>query len=1195
MHLSKLKIYGFKSFAQKVEVVFPQRGIVSVVGPNGCGKSNLVDAIRWVIGEQRGSQMRSKTGLAGLIFNGTEDKPPLNMAEVSLLLDNSDGTLPSQYSEVQLTRRLIRRGSGEDQRIESYYFLNNQECTLRDLRNLLKDTGMGATSYSIMTQEMMNVLILGNPDERRRLFEEAAGIAKYKQQRKETANKFAQIVADLDHVRELLDERQRRFRSAEARMEKARKAREVRARARELYLALNADRWRRMGAELGKIKAEADRLEALKADLTLKRDAEQARAEELKLLGSEDEREYSERRAEVEEAASRVRELEGEAQVLALKIENHGSARARIENDIADAGRKIGEYRSKIGSQDDRLEELARKIGEAESALDAADERRQALDSRLDEAREGERALFEKGGEIDRRLAEAESRAEMIRSRIQSEAGSEAERLGDVRTARGERDALEASIAELEGAVEAAGAEISALEEDMRLAREAERAAQEEIDAVRPERDEVRDALSRRSAELEVLERQEKGGEGVRRGAKRLREAKADRISGLLLDVLETRAEDAEIVEAALGEAAQTVLAGSPEEARALAEFLESENAGRAWIAGGGAFPRTEAPGLGEGTLAERTGCDGRWRPLVDWLLGRFVRARDAGEAWRLALENGGRDLWFCAPGPLLVHSSGLVRGGSGAEDGAGILSRRARLAELGAERAELEERASGIEARLGEAEARLAEARGRASGDETVLARKREELAGKRNDLVAAQGRRQNADDRIAILEQTIARSKDAVEPLREELSRAEEAARAVRAESEAARGDRECARTLCAEIESELRSANDDWNQANNALTGARGDLQHYNENIGFYEGQIVEETERQERLRGQLEQIDSDNDSALGRKESLSGEIQTAYAALDERKERFSVAEEKYSARRDERNEALAAALKWEQQINSFSDTSTDLARKYSQIDTRLSTISEETFNLYEVDLSRDDLSAWPAPEDPEAAEAELKRLQAQERELGSSSVDLDEFEKEKESFLETQRQFNDLDGARVRLERTMERLDRIARENFRRTFEQIRGNFQSVFSGLMAGGETRLTLDVSNGADELDAPIEIKARPTGKAMCEVEKLSNGERGLTALSLLFAIYLVKPAPFCVLDECDAPFDDANRQKFVQLLRRFTNRTQFVVITHQKTTMAASDRLYGVTQEVAGISQVVSVQLEEAASLADPSALRG
>ena len=173
--------------------------------------------------------------------------------------------------------------------------------------------------------------------------------------------------------------------------------------------------------------------------------------------------------------------------------------------------------------------------------------------------------------------------------------------------------------------------------------------------------------------------------------------------------------------------------------------------------------------------------------------------------------------------------------------------------------------------------------------------------------------------------------------------------------------------------------------------------------------------------------------------------------------------------------------------------------------------------------------------------------------------------------------------------------MERLDRIARENFRRTFEQIRGNFQSVFSGLMAGGETRLTLDVSNGADELDAPIEIKARPTGKAMCEVEKLSNGERGLTALSLLFAIYLVKPAPFCVLDECDAPFDDANRQKFVQLLRRFTNRTQFVVITHQKTTMAASDRLYGVTQEVAGISQVVSVQLEEAASLADPSALRG
>ncbi|MBO7130847.1 MAG: hypothetical protein J6V65_01725, partial [Fibrobacterales bacterium] len=418
---------------------------------------------------------------------------------------------------------------------------------------------------------------------------------------------------------------------------------------------------------------------------------------------------------------------------------------------------------------------------------------------------------------------------------------------------------------------------------------------------------------------------------------------------------------------------------------------------------------------------------------------------------------------------------------------------------------------------------------------------------------------------------------------------------ARAVRAESEASRGERERQRSLCAEIETELRAANDDRNQANNSLTGARGDLEHYRENLGFYEGQIVGETERQERLRGQLEQIASENDAAVRRREELAGEIQAAYAAHDERKERLAVAQAKYDERRGEQNEALAAALKWEQQINSFAAETTDLARKYSQIETRLSTVSEETFNLYEVDLSKDDLSAWPAPADPEAAEAELKRLQAQERELGSATVDLDEFEKEKEAFLETQRQFNDLDSARVRLERTMERLDRIARENFRQTFEQIRRNFQSVFSGLMAGGETRLTLDVSNGVDELDAPIEIKARPTGKAMCEVEKLSNGERGLTALSLLFAIYLVKPAPFCVLDECDAPFDDANRQKFVQLLRRFTNRTQFVVITHQKTTMAASDRLYGVTQEVAGISQVVSVQLEEAASLADPSALRG
>jgi len=237
------------------------------------------------------------------------------------------------------------------------------------------------------------------------------------------------------------------------------------------------------------------------------------------------------------------------------------------------------------------------------------------------------------------------------------------------------------------------------------------------------------------------------------------------------------------------------------------------------------------------------------------------------------------------------------------------------------------------------------------------------------------------------------------------------------------------------------------------------------------------------------------------------------------------------------------------------------------------------------VWEVDLARDDLTAWPEPENLDEANHQLRELQRQQKELGSVNLEfLEDFEEERRRLAEVQDQFDDLDRARLSLERTIDRLDRVARERFRETFEKIRHNFQEVFSGLMAGGEARLALD---GDDELEAGIEINARPTGKKMRGVASLSNGERALTAIALLFAIYLVKPSPFCILDEVDAPLDDANIGRFVELLRRYSRQTQFVVVTHNKRTMAAADRLYGVTQEIKGISQIAAVQLDEAASM--------
>ncbi len=1190
MHLAKLKIYGFKSFAQKVEIAFPPSGIVSVVGPNGCGKSNLADAIRWVMGEQKQSQMRSRAQ-RDLIFAGTADLSAYNQAEVSLLLDNSDGALPSQYSEVQLTRRLVRHGTGADEKIDSYYLLNGQECNLRDFRNLLKDSGMGATSYSIMTQEMMNQLLRGNQDERRRLFEEAAGIAKYKQQRRETENNLSRILADLSVVQAKLEERRRAWSLQEKRMAKAKQARELQGKVKELDVSIAADRYRRMSAKLEALREKHDRLQNDIDELTIRRDTEDIRVNEMKLAGTEDERAYRDQQAVVNEAALKITELEGRLNAVNVSIRSLEQSRADRERELAEIAGEIENLDAQIGGKDARLEELARAVGEAEEGLSRAEERRQGARDRLDEAREAESEILQRGAEIANRLSGADTRVSMLERQIEEAAAGEGERARNLENLREEQNALDERIAGLERGIAESRARLAGLESAVAADEEAERVLESRVPELRAERDEAAALRERRASEREVLLGLEAAGEGVEGGPRALRDERSGEVVGLLLDLLEVRPEDAEIVEAALGASAQTVLTEDPGAVRGLVEFLRDRGAGSAAVSGPGRFPEAALPEIADpacgGPLSERVGCDERWRPLVRWLLGRFLRADDADAAFRLAREAAPADLWFCAPGPLMVHASGLARGGSGAGASGGILARRSRLAELEAECAGAESRLAAAESALSGAEEERIRLRESLRARREELAALRDALAADEQALAGDRGRAETFGERRQALEELVCGARDSIAPLRESLAEARRARGGIAAEHEAFQAELARAKERCAELSTARDAADEDFTSATTAVHSARGNLAIYNQKLGGIEERVVAANERAERLRARQRDEEGLLAEARANKETLGEEIQGLYGGLDAEKEKLAVVQERYEARAEETREAQTALLNTERRIAELERSGAADAAEYSRVDVQLGTIVEQTFNDYEVDLREADLSQWPEPDDIETAKAELADMKQRLKALGPVGVDMEDFEEEKRKLADTQRDFDDLDRSRVSLQLTMDRLDRIARENFRSTFEQIRRNFQDIFTGLMAGGEAHLSLE---GEDELEAAIEIKARPTGKKMNSVDALSNGEKALTAIALLFAIYLVKPSPFCVLDECDAPFDDANKARFVELLRRFSRQTQFIVITHQKPTMAASDRLYGVTQEVKGISQVVSVQLNEAAALATP-----
>ena len=1185
MYLSKLELQGFKSFADQTTLTFDP-GVTTIVGPNGCGKSNIVDAIRWVIGEQRPTVLRSEK-MENLIFNGTVDRRPLGMAEVELTIENTDGVLPTEYSEVTIGRRLFRDGTSE-------YLMNGTTCRLKDITDLFMDTGMAADAYSVIELKMVDELVSGSTEDRRRMFEEAAGITRYKMRRRQALRKLDSTQSDLERIRDLTDEVSTQVERLERQAEKAQRYREAEDKLRRLEVLLAQVEYNRLRERQEKLGADeekhAERAESLAAD---ERETER-RLEELRDTFETQEATLQERREALQEHRARVRELEADQ-----RLQRERLTRARNDReDAKEAQQEARERRKELTDEVKRLEsalEQARPaLEKAESTLEAAREERDNAKAAANELREEARqrrqeaeAAEDEHAERVRQLDRRTNRQELLEEE-QTRAQSQLDDLAD--KAEGLHDRIDEAEATRDEAQRALKEARTALDEA-----EAEREAREY--ALEEAKDELRE-LERQhdaaDAEVELLE-------GLVASYDEFSDAVQFLATDGPFDDLRTVADvlgcddDVRVaLDAALGDLASCVVVPDAGAARAaIARLRESEKGQTSFIVLArlpDEVPNTPSPdGATSLRDAIRT-ADTKYDPLADVLLHDCFLVDTLDDAEALAEQaQPSRSLRLFARTGEWVDARGVLRGGSQKDDvspAASRLGRREQLGRAREQRAELRDACEEQEATVAEAQAALddidlAAYESAVEEAESTLSDAEQRLERLRYERESLDERHTELQERLDEIDDELADHENRVDALREEAQAAEEQMKALRQE-------RSEAEEALAAAEEREREAVDAFSNAQVAAVEARNRVDNLEQDLERAREQIDEIDRRTGERSAKIEELESTIEEALDKQTELDEEIE---ALRDEREARDQSVEEAEAALQETKDEIdeVEARLrtirrKREEALEQKNEASVTLA----QVQTR----TEDLLDSIEADYDRDLAdNPIPVPDDFDESEAqdEVKSLRGTINALGDvNPLALDEYQEEKERLDFLQEQKADLEEAEDTLLDTIQEINAKASKQFMETFEEIKGSFGDIFTELFGEGASA-ELQLEDPDDPIDSAIEIVAKPRGKRPVTLDQLSSGEKALTATALLFAIYLVKPSPFCVLDEVDAPLDDANVERFMNLVRRFEDDTQFILVTHNQRTMDLSDRMYGVTMEEQGVSKLVGVEFDEAMELAD------
>lgn len=1160
MRIKKLILHGFKSFADRTEFEFKE-GITAIVGPNGCGKSNVVDAIKWVLGEQKPTSLRGKE-MQDVIFSGTSARKGLGVAEVSLVFDNTQKTLAIEYEEVVVTRRLYRSG-------ESEYLLNGNPVRLRDVRELMMDSGGGPGSVSVMEQGNIDRLLRADPIERRGVFEEAAGISKYRARRVETERKLEKTAENLARLKDILAENETRERSLKIQASKAR-------RWQELTDELKRKRVTGALARYGELRR---RREAAQEELRAVEEAESAARASL----AEAMQSTEERRRELD--ALRERVAKGEAEMASLVGEQRASAEkeaarereaidlleraGRLERTRADAEKRAAElsleHAAALAEHEGAAAEEARRAGElaaaealfadAEARVEAVRLERDALDLERTEAYAKETAARNALVSCEAELRSLAQRHERLLRRVE-DAGRE--------------------LRNLEEAQKAKGLALKGVEERLRALEDRSAAAEAEAKRSRAEAEEAQADASRLAneeaalvARRDLLRGLVEKGEGLSAGTRALLDAGLEGVRGTVADLAGYAGEAAAALDQALGELAGAVVVDTTEQAIACLRWLKEGGRGRARI-----LPLDR---VREAPLPARfDGIETAARGLLGALLARTVIAEsidaalETGSGWRVVVLSGEE-----------IEPSGAIVGGTG-DAGQGLVRRNAELKEVLADVARAE---AGREA----AAKRLAEARARGAQWEARFEEMRPLLRDARTELREASEATAKAVEAAAARAQEMGLEEAEQEDVELAIGDAGRRRQAAALALEGAVRGREDLEKGAEGLRERLRGFADEREAAAARLTEAKVGLARFKEKAASTAQRVRSLEDAIEAARREARAADEEGRScALRRTE-----------CLDEREtlRRLSKEREKTLARLGGDVEALrVAASELQQGLQQGGEKLRELQRLHEErrselerhrmreqeLKLRLETLLDEVRRDHGLELLALEQGAEEAAADPEKLDQEIRELREKLERLGNvNHAALEELKQVEEKLAFLRREEGDLAAAEKQLRETIEKIDALCKERFLETFEKVREIFQVTFRKLFGGGKAEIFLE--NPDDLLGSGVEIRVRPPGKELRTISLLSGGERSLATVALLFSVYQIKPPPFCLLDEVDAALDEANTVRMCEMLKEFARRAQFLVITHARSTMTAADTLYGVTMPEAGVSRHVAVRFAD------------
>jgi chromosome segregation protein len=1184
--LKALELVGFKSFADKTRLDF-NPGITAVVGPNGSGKSNVVDAIKWVLGEQSVKSLRGRE-MADVIFNGSGSRRAVNSAEITLTLDNSSGRLAIDTPEVYITRRVYRSGEGE-------YLLNRQPCRLRDIRDLLAGTGMGTEAYSIIEQGKVDVLLQSSARDRRLIFEEAAGISRFKAKKVEAARRLERVDQNLLRLSDIVEEVDSRLRSVRAQAGKARRYKEYTDRLQELRTQVGLVDWRRLTDRLTALEAEAQaftderdagvaQAEALEAHLleidahvgditeTIRTAESQISANRERIAGAE---------SSIDHERARHRDLEQEISKLRRNLVTQNARAGDVQQQMTDTSQAVSTAETEHREIARQLAESERMLTELMSKLDQARGQDQQARNAI---RDQMRVVAQLGNEIgalESKASAAEALHTRVRQRITELSGQIQAFEQELTTLRLERDELAHNVEHREGNLSAARAHLATQE-------------QRQI-ALQHELAQLRERLTGVAERASVLEELEKRQEGISAGVKavlaqaRQGESILREIRGLVADLLRVSVEAAPLIEAILGQTTQYLVA--PRNA-ALIEYLQNPacrlngRVGLAWLDDPHATPDEELPDLCDlpgvmGRADEFVEVDPQFAPLARRLLSRAWVVETLPLAMQLA-ETKGRGLSFVTlAGELLSADGTLILGPR--EANVGLISRRSQLRALVAQRAELEQRVAELQDACSRREQQIVQQRGRTDQLAKEYQSAVETLGEQRFKITAAEQQCARLDEQLATLQAEAATAEQQHQKSLESL----DAASVRKEETESQLGELESRLSGLTAQTSDLEAQQQ---TANREATERKVELAKAEERLGNLRTQLRQfEESRHERERAISESRDQLTEAVLRLRDSAWNILQaeSEIAELYLRKE-LSVAETgrlvvQRAELQQERSALTAEAQQLRAKIRKAEEKIHAKQLEANEFHHERNTLVERLREDYGIELAQ--LEREPTQEElqqREAVQGEIDELRRKIGSLGNVNLEaLEELQQLESRYGTLSEQYKDLTGAKAALEKIIEKINADSRRLFADTLQTIKDHFQTLFRDLFGGGRADIVLD--EGVDILESGIEIVARPPGKEPRNISLLSGGEKTMTCVALLLAIFRSRPSPFCVLDEVDAALDEANIDRFIKVLQDFLAWTQFIIITHSKKTMTCANTIYGVTMQESGVSKQVSVRFED------------